>query len=240
MQNETQSKSPPVKHKLSDYLGEFVYGGIDGSVTTFAVVAGSVGANLGTSVIIILGIANLLADGFAMSIGAYLSAKTESDNYEKNRKKEYWEIDNLRESEIEEVREIYQNKGFEGRLLEEVVEVITSNKDRWVDEMMKNELEMIKDKRSPFYIGLATYISFIIVGLVPLATYVIDYISAIKVNLFLSTCILTGVAFLAIGYLKASFTNQSKLRSVVETVLLGGIAAFVAYYVGDLLERIIN
>ena len=76
--------------KWQDYIGEFVYGGIDGSVTTFAVVAGSAGAGLDSSVIIILGFANLLADGFAMSVGSYLSNKSEKENYEKHRQIEYW------------------------------------------------------------------------------------------------------------------------------------------------------
>ena len=90
--------------KFQEYLAEFVYGGIDGSVTTFAVVAGSVGAGLDSSVIIILGFANLFADGFAMSIGAYLSSKTEVDNYEKHKAIEYWEIENIPEKEKEEIK----------------------------------------------------------------------------------------------------------------------------------------
>ena len=124
-------------NRYQEYLGEFVYGGIDGCVTTFAVVAGSVGANLDSAVILILGFANLLADGFAMSIGAYLSTKSERDNYEKHKRVEYWEVDNLPEKEREEIREIYQAKGFEGALLEKVVDVITADRDRWVDVMMK-------------------------------------------------------------------------------------------------------
>ena len=92
--------------KFQDYLGEFVYGGIDGSITTFAVVAGAVGAGLDSSVIIILGFANLFADGFAMSIGAFLAAKSEKENYEKHKKIEYWEVDNLPEKEKEEIRDI--------------------------------------------------------------------------------------------------------------------------------------
>ena len=99
---------------IQEYLGEFVYGGIDGSVTTFAVVAGSAGAGLPGSVIIILGFANLIADGFSMSVGSYLSKKSEMQNYEKHKKIEYWEVENIPEKEKEEIREIYREKGFEG------------------------------------------------------------------------------------------------------------------------------
>jgi VIT1/CCC1 family predicted Fe2+/Mn2+ transporter len=144
--------------KYQNYLGEFVYGAVDGSVTTFAVVAGSVGAGLDISVILILGFANLLADGFSMSVGAYLAAKSEKENYQKHKNVEYWEIENLPKTETEEIREIYSSKGFEGELLEKVVEVITSDKDRWVNEMMKDELNMMPSEnhlllleRSPIF-----------------------------------------------------------------------------------------
>lgn len=83
--------------KWNDYIGEFVYGGIDGSVTTFAVVAGAAGANLDSSVVIILGFANLIADGFAMSVGSYLSNKSELERFEKHEQVEYWEVEHLPE-----------------------------------------------------------------------------------------------------------------------------------------------
>src|SRR3954466_2307737 len=86
-----------------DYIAEFVYGGIDGAITTFAVVAGATGANLNISVVIILGFANLVADGFSMSVGNYFSTKAERDSYDKQKEVEYWEIENLREKEIEEI-----------------------------------------------------------------------------------------------------------------------------------------
>ena len=226
--------------KYQGYLGEMVYGGIDGCVTTFAVVAGAVGAELSSTVIIILGFANLLADGFAMSIGAYLSTKSEKDNYEKHKAVEYWEVDNIPDDEREEVREIYRQKGFEGDLLEQVVAVITADRDRWVDSMMKEELEMVVEKRSPWKIGLATYLSFIAVGLIPLSIYVIDLLGGAVDKLFLWSCILTSIGFIFIGYLKSYVTESNRFKSVMETLILGAIAAAVAYYVGDLLERIIS
>lgn len=226
------------KH-FEKYLGEFVYGGIDGCVTTFAVVAGSVGAGLDSAIIIILGFANLLADGFAMSVGAYLSHKSNKDNYEKHRQIEYWEVENLPEDEKEEIREIYRAKGFSGDLLEQVVQVITSDKHRWVNDMMKEELEMIDEDKSPVYIGAVTYVSFILIGLIPLIVYVVDFIHPIDQNLFLTSSILTGIGFLIIGVLKA-YVNQTRYwKGMLETILLGGIAAVVAYVVGNLLENLI-
>lgn len=224
---------------VQQYLPEFVYGGIDGCVTTFAVVAGSVGANLDISVIVILGLANLLADGFAMSVGAFLSAKSNIANYEKHKKVEYWEVENMPELERQEIREIYEKKGFKGDLLEEVVDVITADKDRWVDVMMKEELEIIRESKSPFIIGLVTYMSFILIGMIPLLSYLINYSSEDTGQLFLIACILTSGGFLIIGFLKSNVTESNKLKGTLETLLLGAIAAGVAYFVGDILEKVV-
>lgn len=225
--------------RFQDYLGEFVYGGIDGSVTTFAVVAGSVGAGLDTAVIIILGFANLIADGFAMSVGAFLSTKSEIQNYEKHKRIEYWEVDNLPEKERAEIREIYEAKGFDGELLDKVVDVICADKDRWVDVMMKEELEMQEETKSPFAMGAVTFVSFIIVGFIPLLVYVYDYASGgWDTDLFLWACLLTGLAFMTIGYLKARVTENDVIRSIIETLFLGAAAATLSYVVGNYLEQL--
>ena len=221
-------------------LGPFVYGGIDGCVTTFAVVAGAVGAGLESNVIIILGFANLLADGFSMSIGAYLSSKSERSYYFKQKQIEYWEVDNLPEKEKDEIREIYREKGFDGETLDKIVEVITSDKDRWVNVMMKEELGMTLEEKSPLRIGLVTYLSFLLIGFIPLLVYVLDYISPLHQNPFLFSSLLTGLSFMIIGVLKSYITQTSILRGMIETLLLGVVAALVAYYVGDWLENIIR
>ncbi len=226
-------------NKYQDYLGEFVYGGIDGSVTTFAVVAGASGAELSSGVILILGFANLLADGFAMSVGAFLSTKSQQHNYEKHKAVEYWEVDNIPEVEEEEIREIYKGKGFEGELLEKVVEVITSDRDRWVDTMMKEELGMMKEQRPPILIGAITLISFVLIGLVPLVVYVWDYLAGFQEDLFWSASLLTSFAFLGIGFLKTYVTQTNHWKGMLETLLLGALAASVAYFVGDFLEKLI-
>lgn len=226
--------------RFQDYLGEFVYGGIDGSVTTFAVVSGSAGAQLESSIIIILGFANLIADGFAMSIGSYLSTKSEKENYLKHKSIEYWEVENLPDKEREEIREIYAAKGFEGELLEKVVDVITEDKDRWVDIMMKEELEMAEETKSPVKMGAITFLSFLMLGFIPLLIYVIDYFRPLQSDLFLISSVLTGCCFIGIGFLKSAVTETKKLRGVLETLVLGGAAATLSYYVGYFLEKLIS
>lgn len=227
----------PLKKIFKDYLGEFVYGGIDGSVTTFAVVAGAEGAGLSSTVVIILGFANLVADGFSMSVGAYLSSKSEKERFHKERKQEYWEIENMRESEIDEVREIFEELGFKDEMLEKVVHKITENEDRWVDVMMKHELEMIEEKKSSFAIGLSTFISFAVFGFIPLIVYILDFSVYTIEEKFYASAFMTALVFIIIGWLKSGVTKSSNIRSVLETLALGAIAAILAYAAGGLLEQ---
>jgi len=229
---------------LSRYMGELVYGGIDGSVTTFAVVSAAVGAGLSTAVILILGLANLIADGFAMSVGAYLSKKTERDHYRKQREVEAWEVDHMPEKEREEIREIYQAKGFEGDLLEQVVNTITADKERWVEVMMKEELGMVEDDRSPLACGTATFISFLLVGAIPLLTFVFHVLwdpmslhEPASLTLFWIASALTTVGFMGIGWLKSRVTALTPWRSMRETLVLGSLASALSFVAGFLLEK---
>jgi len=225
---------------IQKYLGEFVYGGIDGSVTTFAVVSAATGAEQPIDVILILGFANLFADGFAMSVGAYLSSKAEQDSYEKHFREEREKIDQDFEVESDKLREIFRKKGFEGQLLNEVVEVFTQNPMQWVDIKMKEELEIIEEARSPLAMGGVTYLSFILIGLIPLLVYAFSFMLSFDYKeLFFASSLLTAFGFMIIGYLKARVAETSIFRGIAETLALGGIAAGVSYVAGDILEKML-
>lgn len=228
-----------VKHWES-YLSEFVYGGIDGSVTTFAVVSGAYGAELSSSIVIILGFANLLADGFAMSVGAYLSKKTKLDNFKKHSDVEFSELVRDPKEKWKQVFRIFKEQEHEEEHAKILTDHITREDKRWVEFIMKEELGMIPELKSPFIVGGVTYFSFILVGLIPLLIYVVDHIRPIPGNLFLIASILTGLGFVFIGWLKAYVNNSRYLKGIAETVILGAIAAIVAYFIGDFLESIIS
>ena len=207
---------------LQKYLSEFVYGGIDGCVTTFAVVSGAAGANLETSVVLILGFANLFADGFSMSVGAFLSEKSKKRIYQKHQKAEQFEVKYKPEEGIREIRELYSKKGFEGDLLDRIVEKITTNDQLWIDEMMSGELELQREKKSPKMVGSATFVSFILVGLIPLLVYVFDFFVVSSLPLFFLSSLFAGIGFLVVGFLKAFVTEENKFKSMIETLFLGG------------------
>ncbi len=222
------------------YLPEIVYGSMDGIVTTFAVVAGSAGADFTINVVLILGMSNLIADGLSMSIGSYLSKKSELDNYHKHRRIEEWEVENMPDTERREVEEIYKAKGFSGAELDMVVNRITSNKHVWIDTMMKDELGLSLEKKSPFSSGLSTLMSFIMAGALPLIVSVFAYYGALGLQPFFLSSLVTLLAFVVIGYIKTYVTKIGLLRSLTETLVLGASAATAAYFLGDFLEKIIT
>ncbi|MBS3127995.1 VIT1/CCC1 transporter family protein [Candidatus Woesearchaeota archaeon] len=151
--------------QIGPSLEDFVYGAIDGTVTTFAVVAGVAGANLAGGIALILGFANLLSDGFSMAASDFLSKRSKKQFMERERKREEHEVENMPGRERSEIREIYKKKGFKGKLLDQVVATIISNKKRWVDVMMREELNLVEDGRGAGKSAIVTFFSFLIIGL---------------------------------------------------------------------------
>lgn len=223
------------------YLGEFVYGAIDGTVTTFAVVAGAAGASLSAGVVTILGFANLLADGFSMACGNFLSERTHRDYIKKERQREEWEIKNVPEGEIEEIREIFRKKGFKGKDLERAVQIITSDKKVWVDTMMSDELGLLDSPKSPWKTAASTYFGFLIIGIIPLLSYVLSYFFPFFQNdTFKIATVMTLVALVIIGVIKKYITKKDLWKSVIETVFVGGAAAIIAYFIGFFLRWLVG
>lgn len=219
------------------YLGDFVYGALDGIVTTFAIVSGVQGARLSSSIVLILGFANLFADGVSMAVGNYLSKKSELDYIKREREREQWEVENVPEGEVEEIRQIYKKKGFKGKDLERAVKVITSNKEVWVDTMMFEELGLPDEDKTPVMSGAATFIAFVVAGFIPLLAFVLAIISpSLIANSFLISIILTGLTLFIVGALRSWVTGVNWIRSGFEMLLVGGIAASIAYYIGFLLR----
>jgi VIT1/CCC1 family predicted Fe2+/Mn2+ transporter len=221
----------------SQYIGDLVYGGLDGIVTTFAVVSGVAGANLGTGVILILGLANLFADGFSMATGAYLSSKSEQEYYDKERQRELWEVEHFPEGERMELYELYREKGYSGKEAGQVIDILTHDKTRWVDAMMVDELGLLKDEGSPLFNGLATLMAFIVAGVVPLLVYLLGLAVPVPPGVaFPISLVLSALALFGLGVAKVLVTHLNPLRSGLEMLLVGGLAAIVAYAVGALLK----
>lgn len=217
------------------YLGDFVLGAIDGAVTTFAIVAGVAGAGLSAGVAVVLGIANVLADGFSMAVSNYLKTKSDHDLVAKARRIEEQHIDMIPHGEREEVRQIFKSKGFEGELLEGITDTITQNRKVWVDTMLTDELGLQLELPSPVRAGLSTFTAFLLAGAIPILPMFLSNVMSPRTT-FAISAVLTGIVFAGIGLLKGQVTHQPLIRSMLETLVIGGGAASVAYIVGNWLR----
>jgi vacuolar iron transporter family protein len=221
----------------SQYIGEMVYGGLDGIITSFTVVSGVSGAHLGAHVILILGLANLLADGFAMAIGSYLSRKSESEYFERERQREAWEVENYPDGERAELLVIYLKKGYSEEDARHLVEIKTRDKKLWVDTMMLEELHMLEEESNPLRNAVATYIAFVVAGAVPLLVYLLGLVVPIPVAITFPIAVgLSALALFGLGATKVFVTQRSPWRSGLEMLVVGGAAAAAAYLVGALLK----
>lgn len=223
----------------NSYLRDGVLGAIDGCVTTFAVVAGVAGASLSSNIVIVLGLANLLADGFSMAASNYQGIRAERQVRERERRIEEYHIDTVPEGEREELRQIFAAKGLSGEALEQVVNILTSDRRIWVETMLELEKGLPSTGPSPIRAGLITFATFVAVGLVPLSVYLYDLLLPGEIsNPFLWSAILTGVAFFAVGAVKSRFILGSWYAAGLETFAAGGAAAALAFMVGRLLKQV--
>jgi vacuolar iron transporter family protein len=235
---EHEHSPEAIKERLAggprhSYLRDWVYGGIDGAVTTFAVVTGVVGAQLSTRIILVIGLANIVADGFSMAASNYLGTKTEQEELKKIEAIENRHIDTFPEGEREEVRQIFREKGFEGEDLHRVVELITSDRKVWVRTMLTEEYGLPQEVRSARLAAFSTFSAFILCGLVPLIPFIFDVADAFRLATWL-----TAVVFFAIGSVKSMWFTTSWWKAGLETLAVGSAAAALAYAVGVLLRGI--
>ncbi len=239
-QDAIRRANEPHRTESGAYIGEAVYGALDGIVTTFAVVAGVAGAHLSAGVVLVMGFANLIGDGLSMGVGSYLSTKSKREYQQSERERERWEIENYPEGEIHEIREIYGRKGFQGNDLDRAVEVIISNKEIWVETMMNEELGIIEEEGHPFFNGLSTFLAFLIAGFVPLLFFVLGlpFPQVAKYSFEISV-VLTAITLFAVGSLKVLVTQTLWWKSGFEMLIVGGAAAFAAYLVGFFLQGLV-
>lgn len=215
------------------YLGDAVLGAIDGAVTTFAIVAGVIGAELSSSVVLILGIANLFADGFSMAVGNFLGTRADAESVHKKRVDEEWQIDVIPEGEIAEVREIFRQKGFDGHVLDEIVEVITSDRELWVNTMLREEHGLQIDGPSAWRAGVVTFVAFATAGAMPVLPFAVEAIWENSVREpFIWSTVVTAMTFFLVGAMKTLVVERPWLRAGIETLLIGGAAAAMAFAVG--------
>jgi DNA damage-binding protein 1 len=235
-----------------DYIKSIVFGGLDGIITTFAIVAAVAGANLTIEVVILMGFANLIADAISMGLGDYLSTVAENDSILQERAREAWELDNYEAGERQEMIDEYIEVGFEEADATTIIDTYLAKdkdgklkyRDQFIDHMMIVELgQQVPDPEdNPAVDGFITFLSFIIFGSVPMWVYVGFYASGAGDNTvrFVVACIATALTMFLLGFCKARIVRAPMLSSLKQGFLMmlnGSLAAAAAYLVGWALEQ---
>ena len=177
------------EHIERKYLPQFVYGGTDGAITTFAIIAGAIGAALSSGIILILGFANLIADGFSMGVSDYLSSKSRKELHRKHRDARHY----------------------------------------------------TEESNQAVKYGFATFLSFIVIGFIPLFPFVLAlFVPEIEGIKFTLSIIFTGLALILVGGVKGKVVDRNVFYSAAQTLVIGGIAALLAFSVGFLLRGLVG
>jgi len=220
--------------KSSDVLTDVVIGMSDGLTVPFALAAGLSGAVDSTHIIVIAGIAEIAAGSIAMGLGGYLAGKTEQDHYNSEVKREFYEVENLRDREIAETKEFFASIGLSKELQDKATEEIAKDKKQWVDFMMKYELGLDRPDpkratKSAMNIGL----SYIAGGLVPLSPYFFVHspIDGLKISV-----VVTLLCLFIFGFFKSRITGVNPWQGATRVMLIGAFAAGAAFGVAKLFE----
>lgn len=210
-------------------LKDMIYGGIDGAVTTFAIVAGVEGAGLSHTIIVALGLANIIADGFSMAASNYSGTKAELDDRKRIIEIEERHIADHPEGELEELRQILKLRGLSGEVLDRAAHAISQNKDKWISLMLTDEYGLARDDPAPMRAALATFVAFLMAGAIPLIPFILGLEGAFVISVFA-----TLLTFFLIGAGKSRWSLAKWWRSGAETLSIGALAALLAYGVGGL------
>lgn len=226
------------KSSHGKFIKSIVYGGLDGIITTFAIVSGVSGAHLDSSIVLILGVANLLADGLSMGFGDYVSSEAEIEYREREKKHAEDVFEYHREQELTKIKQQYQEQGMSKGDAEKMAQVLSNNKHCFVETFLKDR-GMVKSNGSSVRKGLYTFVSFIFFGFTPLFTYLMaPYSEFIAQHRFETACILTGATLFGLGVAKVKVTKKFWLKSGLEMLGIGGFSAMAAYLVGHVLSNL--
>ena len=225
------------------YIKNIVYGGLDGIITTFSIIAAAVGASLDMKVIITMGVANLIADGISMGLGDYLSSTFENKYIISEKKKEEYEYDHNKQYEVEELKELYHQEGLEKKDAEDIVNILSKEKykDIFLKHMINLELGLDLPDGNPIHEGAVTFFSFIIFGFIPVLFYIIFYAADLEYDVsFIITCFISATTMFLLGFTQAIITKQHKLKGGFIMMGNGVLASMCAFFIGYGLEKGIN
>ena len=220
--------------KSSDFITDMVIGMSDGLTVPFALAAGLSGAVDSNAIVITAGVAEIVAGCIAMGLGGYLAGKTEQEHYENELKREYFEVDNYHQKEIDEVKEIFADYGIDDAGQTLIANQLAKDKKKWVDFMMKFELGLEEPhpqraRNSALTIGIAYFVG----GLLPLSAY---FFTANPQEGLIVSAIITTLCLFVFGYFKSKVTGQPKIKGALKVTAIGLIAASAAFAIAKFIS----
>ena len=222
------------KHVTNFNLPEIILGGQDGLVNVLGVILGVAAATVSNQIVIVAGLAATFAESISMAAVAYTSKLAEADYYQSEYEREKWEIDHISKGEKEEIRALYENYGFQGKILEEIVEKITANKKIWLKVMMEQELKLEPiDRKKTLPTAILVGISALVGSLIPLLPF---FFLSTKPAIIISL-LATAITLFGVGYYKAQKTlGRNLIKQGVEMMVIGMVSAMAGYLVGSLFK----
>jgi VIT1/CCC1 family predicted Fe2+/Mn2+ transporter len=219
--------------RANETVRDIVIGMSDGLTVPFALAAGISGAGAATKIVVLAGLAEIAAGSIAMSLGGYLAARTDFEHYATEKQRENWEIDHLRDAEKEEVAQVFRDYGMDEAEVQPIVERMSQDREQWIDFMMRFELGLEKpDPKRARISAITIGLSYIVGGFIPLSPYML--INNLHTALLVSVLV-TLVALFLFGYIKGRFTGTKPLKNGLQTVVVGGLAAGVAFLLARLI-----
>jgi VIT1/CCC1 family predicted Fe2+/Mn2+ transporter len=226
-----EAELEPTAHRVEGgWIRDATLGANDGLVSILTLLAGVAGADVAPSTVLIAGLAGLVAGAISMGVGAYVSAKAYRSYYRAELRKEVEEMREKPEVEREEIRAIYRERGFDGELLERVVDRITADPQVWLKVMMSEELGLSAQFGRPLGAAGVVFVSFLVGGIVP----VIPFTFGAGLAALVTSFVVTGIALLVAGGIRSRYTGERPLLAGAELVAMAAVGVGAAYLIGRL------
>ena len=221
-------------HKTNFNLPQIILGGQDGLVNVLGIILGVAAATSSNQIVVIAGLSATFAESISMAAVAYTSKLAEADYYQSELERERWEIEHVPAGEKEEIKALYENYGFKGKTLKEIVDRITLDKETWLKVMMEQELKLEPvDRKEALPAGIIVGLAAVVGSFIPLLPF---FFLGPRLAMYISLGT-TSLTLFLIGYYKAKVTlGRSFLKMGIEMMVIGMVSALVGFFVGKTLE----
>ena len=232
MLGKSIAEREPEHPSAGGFLRDIVFGATDGVVTAIGFLVGISGSVANQTIVVVAGTLTIIAGAASMALGNYLAVKSQKEFYDAMEKIENWEIDHKREAEVEEIREIYSNYGFDKDTVELLTKKVTSDRKLWLKVMMRDELGLTREE-APALAGVLIGLFYLLAGIPPLLPFIFarPLTRALIMSVFVAVLVMVFIGSLRWWLNKGSFVSK-----IIETIIIGLLAAAIGFITGEALR----